>query len=159
MKEKIQLCYFWFRIETILWIWDKNVALPPEELHLSSVVVRNGLVLADLSLWPCDIQTSIVNPEEKPSSLQHKTDNRNPPASRASVKPKLLTVFQQSADRNMVNIYLQVRLLNVCSQHLVQSTLFKLFWITELIKWWLFSHTHTQSWSSSWMSSTQWRIS
>ncbi|TNN68270.1 hypothetical protein EYF80_021451 [Liparis tanakae] len=41
--------------------------LPPEELHLSSVVVRNGLVLAHLSLWSRDIQTSVVNPEEKPA--------------------------------------------------------------------------------------------
>lgn len=42
--------------------------LPPEELHLSSVVVGNGLVLADLSLWSGDIQTGIVNPERNKQS-------------------------------------------------------------------------------------------
>lgn len=57
--------------------------LPPEELHLPSVVVRDGLVLANLSFWPRDVQTSVVNPSNNTTTNQ---ENKLPQMRRMGIK-------------------------------------------------------------------------
>lgn len=81
MKEKTWL--FALQNKELAVSQRQKAVSPPEELHLSSVVVRNGLVLADLSLWPRDIQTGIVNPEEKPGCV---TGHIKPASTHLSVR-------------------------------------------------------------------------
>lgn len=58
---------------------ESGGALPPQELHLPSVVVGNGLVLADLSFGSRHVQTGVVDPGEHRQDRQAQRPPPPPP--------------------------------------------------------------------------------